>query len=58
MRKIKLKDLKDNAAFRLSPTSPVTYYLQTLDEKKRQAVYTSVKSNRTFKSGWGKLVFI
>lgn len=58
MKKAKLKDLKDGAAFKLSAKSQVVYYLQTIDEKKRQALYTSVKSNRTFKAGWGKIVFI
>lgn len=54
----KLKDLKDEQVFRLSHKSKVEYELNTLDHKKKTAVYTSLKSGKTFKSGWGKTVVI
>jgi len=53
----KIKDLKDGAKFRIEKGSAVIYELQSLNEKKKAATYTSLKSKRTFTKGWGKQVY-
>lgn len=56
--KTKLKQLPDNAKFKLSQNSKVVYQLHKLDEKKKMATYSSLKSNRTFTKGWAKEVWV
>lgn len=58
IKKKKIKDLADNQSFYLSLKGNCVYRLQSLDHKKRMAIYTSEKSKRTFKSGWGKEVYV
>jgi len=55
--KSKLKNLPDGSKFKLSEKSVVWYWLNKLDHKRKVAVYTAVKSKRTFEAGWGKEVY-
>lgn len=56
--KTSIRNLPDNARFKLTAKSRVYYRLQSLDHKKRMAIYTSESSKRTFKKGWGKEVYV
>ena len=58
MYKVKLRELPDNAKFKLTTRGKIWYRLQSLDHKKRMAIYTSEASNRTFNQGWGKEVYV
>jgi len=58
LAKSKLKDLPDMQKFYLSLNGNVRYELNKLDNKKKLATYTSLKSGRTFVYGWGKNVWI
>ena len=53
-----LRNLPDNAAFKLTKKGVIVYRLQSLDHKKRMAIYTSEASKRTFTAGWGKEVLV
>jgi len=58
MTKTKLRNLPDNAKFKLSPKGTIWYRLQSLDHQKRMAIYTSEASHRTFRYGWNKEVYV
>lgn len=57
MKKVKISSLKDGQKFRISDRSDAaTYKLHSL--AKNEAVYSSVKSKRTFRCKLSKTVFL
>lgn len=56
---VPLDKLSDGAQFYLSarPTAAI-YELNRLDKNRREATYTSIKSDRTFVSNWKKRVLV
>lgn len=52
----KLKTLKDGAKFILRK-SGAYYTLQTLDKKKKAAIFTSTASGRTYTRNWNETYY-
>lgn len=52
----KLKNLKDNRKFTLCKGG-THYILQTLDKKKKVAIFTSCSSGRTYTRNWNEAYY-